>query len=170
MINENDARLFLNENHIDGFLLSNTYLGMFYDGELVSVGSFSKSKLKNYDWEMTRIANKLHHNITFAIKSITDKFHEMVNANSIVTYVDRRWTNGSEYYINGFQDFRIIKPRHWYFKRHDSKMIQGYKVTNRTLKKYVNNIDKTKSVHDNMIDNKYLRIYDCGLIAMIKTY
>ena len=170
IINKDEARLFLNENHIDGFLLSNTYLGMFYNDELVSVGSFSKSKLKKYEWEMTRFANKLHYNISFAMKSVTDKFHEIVNTNSIVTYVDRRWSNGSEYYLNGFNDFRIIKPRHWYFKRNDMNLIPGYKVTSSTLTHFITNVDRAKSVHENMIDNNYLRIYDCGLIVMVKTY
>ena len=50
-----EARKFLEDNHLQGYANSKIRLGLYYNEELVSLMTFSKPRYtKNYDWELVR--------------------------------------------------------------------------------------------------------------------
>ena len=63
-ITNNDYILFLYNNHLQGYNSAKIKLGLFYNDELISIMSFSKSRYnKKYEYEIIRYCNKINYSI-----------------------------------------------------------------------------------------------------------
>lgn len=172
-ISQKEAKEFLNNNHIQGNVNSSIRYGLFYKGELVSVMTFGKlrknlgSTSEDGSYELVRFCNKLHCNIIGGASKLLKHFIKEFNPKRIISYADKRWSNGEMYVKLGFEHLRDSKPSYFYtlhgktrenrFKyRKDILVSEGY--------------DKNKSESQIMKERGYSRIYDCGcMVFEIKT-
>ena len=86
----------------------------------------------------------------------------IINNNNLVTYVDLRYGNG-----NGYKNWEIIgqsNPNYWYFK--DYFLENRMKYQKHKLKNILENFDPKLSEYENMIQNKFTRIWDCGNLKL----
>lgn len=157
-IDARDARDFLKGNHLQGHTIGCFMnLGLIYDGELVSVMTF---KYNRGVVELSRFVNKINTNVVggasrlfkSALKSITE---------DITTYSDARYFNGDIYGELGFEFIGMTQPGYYYFnsgnKKYDRTHFQKHKLASK-LEKY----DPNKSAWENMKDNGFDRIWNCG--------
>lgn len=154
-INNCIAKTFHDKNHINGYINSSLNFGLFYNDELVSVLSLSKSRFdKKYNYEITRFSSILN---TTVIGGFS-KLLKNCNLKSIITYADLRFGSGDVYLKNGFNKLGTTPPNYKYFKKcFENRMkFQKHKLTN--MKYY----SEDKTEQEIMLLNNYLIIYDCG--------
>ena len=167
-INNNElVREFLNNNHIQGFVGSNVKIGLFYNNELVSLMTFGKKRLSmgnkiNIDgeYEMLRFCNKINTQVIGGASKMLKCFIKEYQPKSILTFADRRYSNGGLYEKLGFEFIKNTKPNYWYFKTHE--YVRYYRFNFRKDVLVSEGYNNNKTEREIMIEKKYYRIYDCG--------
>jgi very-short-patch-repair endonuclease/endogenous inhibitor of DNA gyrase (YacG/DUF329 family) len=163
------VREFLNNNHLQGFTSSFVKLGLFYDNELISLMTFGKTRFsKKYEWEMIRFCNKKFFTVVGGASKLYRYFVNNYKPNNIISYADRRYSNGGLYEELGFEFSHYSKPNYWYFKLPDITLFNRLKFQKYKLKNLIENFNENKSEVENMINNGYKRIFDCGNIVYTK--
>lgn len=162
---------FLNKNHIQGSVNSKINLGLYHDNKLVSLMCFNKPRLgvgSKYDgYELSRFCNKLNTIIIGGADKLLKYFVNTYNPKQIISYADRRWSQGNLYEKLGFEKIRINKPNYSYIINKQRKHRFNYRKN--ILKKQ--GFDTTnKTEHEIMLERKIYRIYDCGTITYRKIF
>jgi len=154
---------FLNENHIQGNDNSQLSYGLFIHGELISLMTFGYRKItkeQQMNWELIRFCNKMNYSVPGAASKLLNHFIETHHPNKIITYADRRYSNGIFYEKLGFTLKRISSPGYWYNINGNLKHRSGF--MKHRLNKIFKNFDNNLSEYQNMIKNGYDRVWDCG--------
>jgi hypothetical protein len=157
-----DCRNFQNKTHIQGFVGATIKLGLYYENELVSVLTLGKSRYnKNYEYEILRFSSKLFTTIIGGFSKLLKYFINNYNPSSIITYADRRYSNGNVYEKNGFTFLHNSDPNYFYNigqkDLYSRVVFQKHKLKNK-LEKF----DENLTEWENMVNNGYDRIWDCG--------
>ncbi len=164
-VDNNLTREFLNNNHLQGYCSSSVKLGLFYNNELISLMTFGKTRFsKKYEWEIIRFCNKKFFTIVGGASKLYKYFIDNYNPRSIISYADRRYSNGSLYEKLGFKFSHYSKPNYWYFRNNTLDLHSRVKFQKHKLKNLLESFDPSKSEIENMTNNGYLRIFDCGNI------
>ena len=165
-VDNKEAKIFYEENHLQGFINSKINIGLFYENKFISCLSFGKSRYnKQYDWEINRFANKLNVSVIGGFAKML-KYFENNYSGSIITYSDRRYFDGSIYRNNGFEELEVSQPNYFYTdKRRRYSRIQYQK---HKLEEQLNVYDSNLTEWENMQLNGYDRIWDCGNYRFIK--
>jgi hypothetical protein len=162
-ISSSVSKSFLDQNHLQGSINSSIRIGLFYQDELVSLLTFSKSRFnKNYDWEITRYCNKLNTNVMGGFSKLLKYFRKNYEG-SIITYADKRYSDGNLYRQNGFIELKDSLPNYFYFKARNTKtLFSRVQFQKHKLKDKLEIFDETLTESENMFNNGYRRIWDCG--------
>ena len=154
---------FLNENHLQGFCNAKINVGLFYEDELVSVMTFSKPRFnKKYEYELIRFASKRNYTVIGGASKLWKYFVNKYNPKSVITYANRRFSNGDLYHKLGFTFLENTSPNYFYFKTNDRKLYNRIKFQKKNLKNILEVYDENLSEAENMFNNNYRRIFDCG--------
>ena len=149
---------FMRVNHIQGNCPSSLNLGLECDGELVSVMSFYKStRNRNYDWELVRFASTLNTGVPGGFSKLLSAFTRE-HSGKIISYADRRWSQGNVYLENGFRLVRKSTPNYFYV---DSKFSGRLHRAN-FMKKRIAPGGDDRPEWMIMQERGYHRIWDCG--------
>lgn len=168
---KNDAMIFLNQYHIQGFASSTVYLGGFYNDELVAVMSFKHGNVKNPNWELTRFATKYTYRYQGVGGKLFSYFVKKYDPNCIVSFADRRWTIDKDYNlytILGFTLNMINPPDYRYYHNKVDRYKRVHKMTfnKKSLhKKY--GFPLTMTEREMTRELGYERIWDCGLFKYV---
>lgn len=160
------AKLFLDNNHIQGNINSKIKLGLYHDNELVSLmtfGSLRKSmgrKNKEDSYELLRFCNKLNTSVIGGADKLLKHFIKTHQPKEIISYADRRWSQGNLYEKLGFEFIHNSRPNYYYVK--GVKRDNRFKYRKDVLIKQ--GFDSTKTEKEIMKERKINRIYDCGCI------
>ena len=155
------ANEFLEANHLQGGDNSSIRYGLYYNDELVSVMTFGKPRFnKNYDWELVRFASKNGCNVVGGASKLLAQFSKL-NSGSVVSYADRRYSDGGLYEKLGFRKVGVSKPNYWWCKG-DEKLTR-YACQKHKLKNILGDaFDPELSETENMELNGWTRMHDCG--------
>lgn len=161
-IDKQQARIFLEKNHIQGFAPSTVYLGAFYENTIVSVMTLKKTK---HMWELTRFASEINTCVIGTFGKILKRFIEIYNPDLIKTFSDVRWCLNKEeniYTKNGFIYNGTTKPNYFYTSETKGKRVHKFNMRKTILhKKYNLPLSMTEK---EMCDSLGLyKIWDCGL-------
>lgn len=157
---------FLNTNHLQGMDNSKIKLGLQYNGELVSVMTFSKPRFnRNYEWELVRFCNLLNHNVIGGASKLLNYFVKNYKPKNIISYADLRYSNGNMYKKLGFKFKSYTPPSYVYIK--GDNLLSRFSCQKHKLSKLLSNFDSNKSENQNMIDNNYRKLYDAGTMLFI---
>lgn len=163
-VNSKDSRLFLNENHLQGYVSAKHTLGLFYNDVLVSLMSFGNLRKSlgqthiNEHYELLRFCNKLNHSVVGGASKLFKHFIKQNKIEKIISYsnLDFGYTDfysklgfsyirntvcGYSYIVNGVRENR--------FKYRKDKLVsEGH--------------DINMTEHEIMSNQGYHRIYNCG--------
>jgi len=162
---------FMNSHHIQGTTKNeNIRLGLFYKGNdnLISVMSFGNSRFdNNVQYEMYRFVTYKFTQVVGAASKLFKYFIRNYDPISIVSYSDRRiFNNGKLYDVLGFKFSHNSDPSYWYFKKNipdkDNKLFHRSLFMKHTLKNKLKTFDPNLTEWQNMEQNGYLKVYDCG--------
>ena len=174
---------FLDSNHLQGHCRHRSEdaaigLRLKLNDELISVMLFSKSRLgkKLDEWELVRFCDKMGFQVSEeAIGKMLSHFEQTYHPRSLVSYADRRWTmnNGEDtvYDKLGFKLDHATSPDYWYWKEDDTRGLcleSRQKYQKHRLSKVLEVFDPSKTEVENMLDNGYHMIYDCGGLVYSK--
>jgi len=153
------SKLFLENNHIQGVTKTKTNIGLYYNDELVSLMCFGgRPFLNNYEYELIRFCNKLDTSVVGGASKLLKYFIKNYKPKEIISYADRRWSNGGVYHNLGFKFKHNSKPN-WFIleknRRYHRLKYQKHKLVERGY-------DVNKTAHQICLDDKLYRIYDCG--------
>ena len=158
------AMRFLDENHLQGKCGSIINYGLYYNNELVSLMTFGKLR-KNMGrndtgntYELIRFCNKLNTNVVGGASKLFKHFIKEFNPSSVISYADRRWSNGNLYTKLNFSHVHNSRPNYFYIIGHKRKNRFGFRKDILVKEGY----DANKSEHQIMFDRGIYRIYDCG--------
>jgi len=164
-------REFLNNNHLQGFAGSSIKLGLFHENELVSLMTFGKTRFsKKYEYEMIRFCNKKFISVVGSASKLYKYFINNYKPKNIVSYADRRYSNGNLYKQLGFEFSHFSNPNYWYCNNSSYNLYSRIKFQKHKLHNLLENFDVNKSEVKNMTDNHYRRIFDCGNMIFYKKY
>ena len=109
---------FLEENHIQGKVGSSLKLGLYYEGELVSLMTFDhyegRNKMNNNEWNINRFCNKKDYNIVGGASKLFKYFIKNYDTKRIISYSDNDWSLGSLYETLNFKKVSESDPDYKY--------------------------------------------------------
>ncbi|MFW6242973.1 MAG: DUF7487 domain-containing protein [bacterium] len=162
--NNNLTKDFIENNHIQGFVGSSIKLGLFYDGELVSLMTFGKKRnfMNSFssegEYEMLRFCNKLNTSVIGGASKLFKYFIRNYNPTEVVSYADRSYSNGNLYKQIGFKLIHISKPNYYYIIDRNRKHRFGFRKDILVKQGF----DSSKTEHQIMLERKIYRIYNSG--------
>lgn len=155
------AKLFLEENHIQGYTPASHYLGLFAQDELIALASFSFNRLKkDSEWELVRYCSKLNTSVLGGLSKLVHHFLKSQQLPSLISYCCLRWFDGSGYLAAGFKLEGRTKPSYFYTK--GSFRLSRYSAQKHKLHKLLDHFDPKMTEVENMAANDYYRVFDCG--------
>jgi hypothetical protein len=170
-VDNNLKKEFLVDNHIQGEDHSSVKVGLFYNNELVSLMTFGKSRYnKNYEYELHRFCNKKFTNVVGGASKLLTYFERNYKPNSLITYADMRYSNGNLYEKLGFDNNGKSNPNYFYFWKTDLTLHSRLKFQKHKLNKLLDNFNPELTECDNMKNNGWNRIWDCGNLVFVKSY
>lgn len=159
---------FFEKYHIQGDGNGSIHLGLFYKTRLVAVMDFGKQrpgigKAQDDAIELIRFATIAHFNVVGGASKLLKHFINKYNPTKIVSYADRRWSTGHVYEQLGFKLVSTSQPNYWYTKNFTERLHRiGFQRNLLEAKLPV--YDPSLSERDNMLNNKFYRVYDCGTL------
>ena len=128
--------------------------------------TFAKPRFnKKYDYELIRFCNKSGFSVIGGASKLFNYFIKNYNTKSpksIITYANRRFSNGKIYETLGFKFLRKTEPNYFYFKKNTLTLLSRNQFQKHKLKDKLSLFDYNLSESENMFNNDYRRIYDCG--------
>lgn len=156
LVSTQAARKFFNHTHLYGFSPASYYIGLFYKDELVMCASFMKSMFdKTYSWEVIRVSSKLNTVVVGGISKILKYFTDN-NSGSIISYADRRISDGNSYTKCGFINVGTTSPNYFYYK--NNKKVSKYQLQHEF------NMTEDENM---MMSAGWLKCYDCGSLKFV---
>ena len=167
-IDSKTANEFLEQNHLQGGDNSSIRYGLYHDNELVSVMTFGKPRFsKSHDWELIRFASKCGCNVVGGASKLLNHFRSS-HSGSIVSYADRRHSDGNLYEKLGFVLEGVSKPNYWYVR--GGEKLSRYACQKHRLKDVLGDaFDPNLSEFENMSLNGWTRVHDCGNMVFVKS-
>jgi very-short-patch-repair endonuclease len=165
---------FLKKYHIQGNDKSNLHLGLFYKNRLISVMTFNPyrialgNKSKKDCYELTRFCSIFNFSIVGGASKLLKYFEKKYKPKEIISYADRRWSDGNLYKLLNFNLVGETQPNYWYIIRNQRKHRFAYRKSE--LPKLLKIYDQNLTEWDNMQLNGYDRIWDCGSLKFEKKY
>jgi transposase len=151
--------IFLNDNHIQGEDKSSIKLGLEYEGVLMCLMTFNRSRFnKNYQWELVRFCNTSGINVVGGFSRLLSYFRTNFEG-SIISYADRRYSDGGVYFKNGFELIRVNKPGYYYVDK--NYLIRHNRM--KFQKKLIGAYDCTE--YEKAREMGFNKIFDCGSLS-----
>lgn len=164
-----DAKVFLDQNHIQGSQKSSVYLGAFYNDKLVGVMTFIKTT--DNKWEMNRFATDINYICRGVASKLFNFFIKTYQPNEIKTFLDRRWAISKDsnlYTTLGFKLEKTLEPDYRYVIDGQYKRIHKFNFRKQILhKKYGFPLTMTENEMAEQL--KAHKIWDCGLYKYVWT-
>lgn len=168
-INGDLAKLFLEQNHIQGYFYATVYIGAFYNDKLVGVMSFINEG-KNM-WNLNRFATDINYNCIGIGGKLFNYFIKNYDFKEIKSFADRRWTinyKDNLYTKLGFELDSFTPPSYSYYNPSVDRFKRFHKFVFR--KKRLNHkygLPLTMTETEMVKELGYDRIWDCGLIKYV---
>ena len=156
-----EIKSFLNSNHLQGYIPSSINLGLYYNSELVEVMTFGKSRFnKDFDWELLRNCSSLNTIVRGGFSKLLNYFKKNYKG-SIVSYGNKRWTSKLKN-VYGNELINVSDPNYFYFLKGDFELMSRLQFQKHKLKDKLKVFDENLTETENMYNNGYRKIYDCG--------
>jgi very-short-patch-repair endonuclease len=169
IISSKEKNEFLVQNHLQGKDTASISLGLFHNSELVSVATFKKTNMaKGGDgtsWELSRFCSKLNHRIVGGAGKLVSHFMTAFNdGRPLISYADRRWSNGDLYQSLGFQFSGSTQPSYWFTADYKTRVHRSAMMKHRLVECEA---DHQFTGWELAQRRGFDKIYDCGTTKWI---
>ena len=160
-VQNKESNTFLEINHLQGKCIASIKYGLYYGNCLISLMTFGKARYSDVDYELIRFCTLSGYTVVGGASKLLTHFKRNFPNKTIVSYANLRWSNGNLYEKLGFKFLHDSAPCYWYFNGGD-KLYHRSSFMKHKLKDKLEIFNENKSEVENMYDNKYRRIWDCG--------
>lgn len=162
-ISNTDARVFLDDNHLQGAYSRNTRsIGLFFNEELVSVMTFDqqegRKKMEENGWNLSRFCSKKNTSVIGGASKLLKFFIAIESPKRVISYADADWSQGGLYETLGFEKVSHSKPDYKY-------LVNGVREHKSKWRKKKGDIRTETQIMEEL---GIPRIYDCGKIKYEK--
>lgn len=163
-IDSKTARNFFDTNHIQGSCNASINIALVYDGRIVAAMSFGKSRFnKQAEWELLRYCSEQGVNVIGGASRLFNHIIKTITPKSVISYSDKRWNAGTLYSQLGFKYSHDSRPNYFYFAKRDPlNLLSRQHFQKHKLKNILDEFDPDLTEWENMQNNGYNRIWDCG--------
>lgn len=157
------ARTFCESNHLQGYVNGTIRLGLFdRDLLLLQVIVLGKPRYSTKaDYELIRSATVRGITVVGGLSKL------LANVKgSIISYADRRYSNGNGYSATGFGKVGITLPNYFYVV--NGQLESRIKYQKHKLHRLLETFDQNLTESENMRNNNFYRIWDCGNYVFLK--
>ena len=114
---------------------------------------------KNYEWELSRYSSSKH--VIGGAGKLLKYFERIYKPKSLITYADRRYSQGNLYFKLGFIFDHFSSPNYFYCNN-NLNILSRIECQKHKLNKILGDkFNKDLSERENMYLNGYNKIYDC---------
>jgi ssDNA-binding Zn-finger/Zn-ribbon topoisomerase 1 len=163
VVDSSVAGKFYDANHIQGKVPCSEHYGLEFNGEIVAMASFGNRGYlfkNNIGIELIRFCTKLNTQVVGGLSKLLSVYRNQ----TVKTYCDIRLFNGSGYKSVGFIELYTSKPSYFYHNR--LKRLSRFQCQKHKLDKLLANFDPKLTETENMRNNGYSRIFDCGTLVL----
>ena len=168
-IEKDQAKIFFDENHLQGFAYGDLYLGLMFNDELIQCICINKKGWHDGNVELTRMVTKLNTQVIGGFSKLMKHISDYIEYKSITSYVYKAWFNGKGYIESGFKIVKENNPSYSYVvngRRVHKSHFRKDKIKKMFERGELKFYDSDKTEHENMIENKIYRIYGCGTMKV----
>lgn len=159
LVSNSDKDDFLIRNHIQGKCKSTYNLGLYSDGELVSLMTFGKRSINgNNEFELLRFCNKINISVVGSASKLFKYFINNYNSNIITSFADVSQFTGELYKKLGFRYLHRSDPNYWWVV--DGVRHHRFSFNKKRLVK--EGFDPTNTEVEIMYGRGFYRIFGCG--------
>jgi len=162
----------LDENHVQGNDSAQLSYGAYYNDKLVAVMTFTaprvalgqkdKTKSKDGIWELSRFCTDVNYRIPGIASKLLKHFQRENDWKEVYSFADKRWSIGNMYHRLGFELIGDNPPAYFYVIDGVRKHRWNYRKD--ILKNTLPNYDPELTEYQNMQNNGYWRVWDCGTL------
>jgi hypothetical protein len=161
-----EQKIFLFNNHIQGYVPATYSYGLYLDDMLVSMMTFGKRMIGHCSEDMVEIlryANKIDFGVIGGVEKLFNHFLKNTSYTTIKSFSDPSYFEGSVYNKLGFELKSFNNPSYFYVKN-----FKRYHRTKFTKSNLVDSgYDENLSEYEIMMSIGYHRIYDIGQYVYI---
>ena len=157
---------FLNVNHLQGYgRNASLHYCLSKNSEIFAV--LTVAKHQKYEWEILRFCTKLNVKIHGGFSKLFKEFIKELSPRQVMSYADRRYSNGEVYNSNGFVLDGKTSPGYFYITDHYATRISRRKMMKKDIA-----TEETKhlSEEDIAFSLGYDRIWDCGHLRFVRNF
>lgn len=163
------AKVFLDRNHIQGAVRASIRLGLYYEGVLISLMTFGKSRLamgSTTGYELIRFCNKSGWSVPGGASRLLGAFRKDHPGVPIISFSSCDISDGGLYKTLGFKTSTDkISPGYWYIEPGTLKRYHRFTFNKRRLEELGWAPDATDWTETEVMDRAgYYRIYDSGTL------
>lgn len=158
-ITNKEANLFLNQYHILGSAKIKQAYGLFHGSELLQVVTIGLHHRNNKEYVLNRFCGKTDYTVIGGLSKLTAV--ASLDYGTISTWIDLRFSDGSNWVKAGWEIKKTLKPDYFYFDSTKSKM-----VSKQSRMKSVVKTPAGMTEHQHALQDKLYRVYDCGKIKL----
>lgn len=159
LVDNKCAKIFYENNHIQGYVHSKYNIGLYYNNELVSLMSFSERRINGKkEFELTRFSNVLNTSVIGSASKLFRYFKDNYNYIKIYSYSDNCIFNGGIYETLSFKKVESKGINYWWVV--GGKRLHRFNFNKKRLIKMGHDPNKTETQIMNEIG--YYRIFGCG--------
>jgi len=159
---------FMENNHIQGYKKSDSRIALAYEGEVVFVMSFCKSRFtEKYDTEILRMCGKKNTSVLGAAGKIISKFEETFSG-KLLSYANRRFGEGNVYKNCGFERKEDSPIGYWWVR--SNRKISRHTVNTEAARQAFLKEEFLPGETENqaMYRCGFRKIFDCGNAVWVK--
>ena len=168
-VSTQEKQNFLLNNHIQGPAGSSINLGLYnQNGQLVMLACFGISRFsKKYNFELVRLCSQLNTTVVGGASKLLTYFvkNYMQPTQTLVSYCDRRYSQGRVYAKLGFTKLHITEPGYSYVTASGVPAGSRQQWQKHHLKSKLKTFDPQLTEWQNMQLNGYERLWDCGQLV-----
>ena len=154
-------REFLTNNHIQGYCPSSSCIGLYHNNTLVSLMSFGKSRYAKNKVELLRFSNLAGLTVVGAASRLFKHYTTYNSVSEIISYSHKDKFSGNLYKSLGFSYSHTSLPSYRYTRDY-LHFENRLKYQKHKLSKVLLKFDSSLSEWENMKNNGYDRVWDCG--------
>ena len=144
-VDSREARQFLEENHLQGFISSKYRIGLYFENQLVQILCFGNSRFKKEEIELLRMCTRKNTHVIGGFSKLLK--HSKIN--EFVSYVDLSKFSAESYLKNGFKLIGQSGPHYKYLQ--GENILNRFNTQKHKLQKLLgDNFDNSKTESQNM--------------------
>jgi hypothetical protein len=148
-------------------------VGLYYKNRLISVLGINKiksSKNQYNEFQICLYCSINNFNINNGLNLLIQNFENKYNPNLIKVNVDKRWSIPNTYINLGFKVDLDKPPNYWYTNKNACIRVNKHFFKHDTLKIKLPIYNSKLNDWDNITNNGWDKIWDCGNYVFYKTY